>query len=120
MKLDLRDRVQIVIFAYETGVNRPAVRSWDVVRRTRWLSPLRANRTLASRAHCDSRQEPMPALLLVVQGSRLMHVPRRASFPRKQRCHVLGSRLVLVLGGRTAVWVQTLALIEVQRTRPPA
>jgi DNA-binding NarL/FixJ family response regulator len=24
MKLDLRDRVQIVIFAYETGVNRPA------------------------------------------------------------------------------------------------
>jgi DNA-binding NarL/FixJ family response regulator len=25
MKLDLRDRVQIVIFAYETGVNRPAV-----------------------------------------------------------------------------------------------
>jgi len=27
MKLELRDRVQIVIFAYETGVNRPAVRS---------------------------------------------------------------------------------------------
>jgi DNA-binding NarL/FixJ family response regulator len=27
MKLDLRDRVQIVIFAYETGVNRPAPRS---------------------------------------------------------------------------------------------
>jgi len=26
MKLDLRDRVQAVIFAYETGVNRPAVR----------------------------------------------------------------------------------------------
>jgi DNA-binding NarL/FixJ family response regulator len=25
MKLELRDRVQIVIFAYETGVNRPAV-----------------------------------------------------------------------------------------------
>ena len=25
MKLDLRDRVQAVIFAYETGVNRPAV-----------------------------------------------------------------------------------------------
>ena len=25
MKLDLRDRVQVVIFAYETGVNRPAV-----------------------------------------------------------------------------------------------
>jgi DNA-binding NarL/FixJ family response regulator len=24
MKLELRDRVQIVIFAYETGVNRPA------------------------------------------------------------------------------------------------
>lgn len=24
MKLDLRDRVQIVIFAYESGVNRPA------------------------------------------------------------------------------------------------
>jgi DNA-binding NarL/FixJ family response regulator len=24
MKLDLRDRVQAVIFAYETGVNRPA------------------------------------------------------------------------------------------------
>jgi hypothetical protein len=24
MKLQLRDRVQIVIFAYETGVNRPA------------------------------------------------------------------------------------------------
>jgi hypothetical protein len=24
MKLALRDRVQIVIFAYETGVNRPA------------------------------------------------------------------------------------------------
>ncbi len=24
MKLDLRSRVQIVIFAYETGVNRPA------------------------------------------------------------------------------------------------
>ena len=24
MKLDLRDRVQVVIFAYETGVNRPA------------------------------------------------------------------------------------------------
>jgi hypothetical protein len=23
MKLDLRDRVQAVIFAYETGVNRP-------------------------------------------------------------------------------------------------
>ena len=23
MKLDLRDRVQVVIFAYETGVNRP-------------------------------------------------------------------------------------------------
>ena len=27
MKLDLRDRVQAVIFAYETGVNRPAVRA---------------------------------------------------------------------------------------------
>jgi len=27
MKLQLRDRVQIVIFAYETGVNRPAPRS---------------------------------------------------------------------------------------------
>jgi DNA-binding NarL/FixJ family response regulator len=26
MKLDLRDRVQIVIFAYETGVNQPATR----------------------------------------------------------------------------------------------
>jgi DNA-binding NarL/FixJ family response regulator len=26
MKLDLRDRVQIVIFAYETGVNQPAAR----------------------------------------------------------------------------------------------
>ena len=26
MKLDLRDRIQIVIFAYETGVNRPAPR----------------------------------------------------------------------------------------------
>jgi DNA-binding NarL/FixJ family response regulator len=25
MKLDLRDRVQVVIFAYETGMNRPAV-----------------------------------------------------------------------------------------------
>lgn len=25
MKLDLRDRVQAVIFAYEIGVNRPAV-----------------------------------------------------------------------------------------------
>jgi hypothetical protein len=24
MKLDLRDRVQIVIFAYESGLNRPA------------------------------------------------------------------------------------------------
>ncbi len=24
MKLELRDRVQIVIFAYETGINRPA------------------------------------------------------------------------------------------------
>ena len=24
MKLQLRDRVQVVIFAYETGVNRPA------------------------------------------------------------------------------------------------
>jgi hypothetical protein len=24
MKLELRDRVQIVIFAYETGVNQPA------------------------------------------------------------------------------------------------
>jgi hypothetical protein len=24
MKLDLRDRVQAVIFAYETGVNQPA------------------------------------------------------------------------------------------------
>jgi DNA-binding NarL/FixJ family response regulator len=27
MKLDLRDRVQAVIFAYETGVNRPAARA---------------------------------------------------------------------------------------------
>lgn len=27
MKLDLRDRVQAVIFAYETGVNRPGVRA---------------------------------------------------------------------------------------------
>jgi DNA-binding NarL/FixJ family response regulator len=26
-KLDLRDRVQAVIFAYETGVNRPAARA---------------------------------------------------------------------------------------------
>jgi len=25
MKLDLHDRVQTVIFAYETGMNRPAV-----------------------------------------------------------------------------------------------
>jgi hypothetical protein len=24
MKLELRDRVQVVIFAYESGVNRPA------------------------------------------------------------------------------------------------
>jgi hypothetical protein len=26
MKLDLRDRIQVVIFAYETGVNLPAAR----------------------------------------------------------------------------------------------
>jgi hypothetical protein len=28
MKLQLRDRVQAVIFAYETGVNRPASGAW--------------------------------------------------------------------------------------------
>jgi DNA-binding NarL/FixJ family response regulator len=34
MKLDLRDRVQAVIFAYETGVNRPAASLKPVVRPT--------------------------------------------------------------------------------------
>ncbi len=27
MKLDLRDRIQVVIFAYETGINRPGADS---------------------------------------------------------------------------------------------
>jgi DNA-binding NarL/FixJ family response regulator len=35
MKLDLRDRVQAVIFAYETGVNRPAARSESTQRHSR-------------------------------------------------------------------------------------
>jgi len=31
VKLQLRDRVQVVIFAYETGVNRPAATTSDAV-----------------------------------------------------------------------------------------
>jgi DNA-binding NarL/FixJ family response regulator len=34
MKLDVRDRVQAVIFAYETGLNRPAVDAKAAPRRT--------------------------------------------------------------------------------------
>jgi hypothetical protein len=40
MKLELRDRVQIVIFAHETGVNRPAAPLMSTRRmcKIRWSS----------------------------------------------------------------------------------